>query len=70
MELFKKILQTAVDGGASDVHLKIGTPVIFRIHRELISIECPMPTEQWLNNVVEKICPIHLKKKLEEETDG
>ena len=35
MELFHRILKTAVEGGASDVHLKIGTPVIFRINREL-----------------------------------
>ena len=69
MELFSKILKTAVDGGASDVHIKIGTPVIFRINRELISIECPVPTEQWMNNVVEKLTPIHLKKKLEEERE-
>ena len=69
MELFHKILKTAVDGGASDVHLKIGTPVIFRINRELISIECPVPTEQWMNHVIEKLTPIHLKKKLEEERE-
>ena len=69
MELFKKILKTAVDGNASDVHIKIGTPVIFRINRELISIECPMPTEQWMNNIIEKVCPIHLKKKLEEDRE-
>ena len=69
MELFKKILKTAVDGNASDVHLKIGAPVIFRINRELLSIEAPMPTEQWMNMVVEKICPIHLKKRLEEDRE-
>jgi twitching motility protein PilT len=69
MELFKKILKTAVDGGASDVHIKIGTPVVFRINRELISIECPLPTEQWMNNVVEHVCPSHLKKRLEEDRE-
>src|SRR5580698_10228383 len=69
MELFNKILTTAVTGGASDIHIKIGTPVIFRISRELISIECPLPTEQWMNNVVDKICPIHLKKKLEDDRE-
>ena len=69
MELFKKILKTAVDGNASDVHIKIGTPVIFRINRELISIECPMPTEQWMNNIVDKVCPPHLKKRLEEDRE-
>ena len=57
MELFHKILKTAVDGGASDVHLKIGTPVIFRIHRQLIAIECPFPTEDWMNNVVKNVIP-------------
>jgi twitching motility protein PilT len=69
MELFSKILKTAVAGGASDVHIKIGAAVIFRINRELISIECPLPTEQWMNNIVDKVCPIHLKKKLEEERE-
>ena len=69
MELFHKILKTSVGGGASDIHIKIGAQVIFRINRELISIECPLPTEQWMNNVVEKITPIHLKKRLEEDRE-
>ncbi len=69
MELFHKILKTAVDGHASDVHLKIGTPVIFRINRELIAIECPNPSEEWMNKVVMGITPAHLKKKLEEERE-
>ncbi len=42
MELFHRILKTAVEGGASDIHLKIGTPVIFRINRELVAVECPL----------------------------
>ena len=69
MELFHRILKLAVEGGASDVHLKIGTPVIFRINRQLIAIECPLPTEEWLNNVVKNITPVHLKKRLEEERE-
>ena len=69
MELFYKILKTAVDGHASDVHLKIGTPVVFRIHRELVAIECPHPTEQWMNQVVDTITPPHLKKKADEERE-
>jgi twitching motility protein PilT len=69
MELFYKILKTAVDGHASDVHLKIGTPVIFRINRELIAIECPHPSEEWMNNVVATILPAHLKKKADEERE-
>ena len=69
MELFNKILKTAVEGGASDIHIKVGTPVVFRISRELISIDCPTPTLQWLNNVVEHITPAHQKKKLEEDRE-
>ena len=69
MELFHKILKAAVEGGASDVHIKVGTPVIFRISRELVSIECPHPTEAWLNQVVEHITPVHFKKRLEEERE-
>ena len=67
MEIFHRILKTAVEGGASDVHVKIGTAVVFRINRQLIAIECPYPTEQWMNAVVENITPVHLKKRLEQE---
>ncbi len=69
MELFYKILKTAVEGGASDVHLKIGTPVIFRINRELIAIECPHPTQEWMNKVVENITPAHLRKRVDEDRE-
>jgi twitching motility protein PilT len=69
MEMFQRILKTAVEGGASDVHLKIGTPVIFRINRQLIAIECPNPTESWMNTVVEHVTPVHLRTKLQEERE-
>ena len=69
MELFQRILKLAVDGGASDIHLKIGTPVIFRINRQLVGIECPYPTEEWMNMVVKHMTPVHLQKRLEEERE-
>jgi twitching motility protein PilT len=69
MELFQRILKTAVEGGASDVHLKIGTPVIFRINRELVAIDSPFPTADWMNKIVEAITPVHLKKRLNEERE-
>ena len=69
MELFHKILKAAVEGHASDIHIKVGTPVVFRISRELISIDCPIPTEQWLNNVVSQMTPAHMKKRLEEDRE-
>src|SRR5437870_7278221 len=70
MEMFHRILKTAVEGGASDVHLKIATPVIFRINRQLIAIECPLPTEGWMNNVVQQITPAHLRNRIEEEREA
>lgn len=69
MELFHKILKTAVDGGASDIHIKVGTPVIFRISRQLVAIECPYPSDDWMNGIVKQITPSHLTKKLEAERE-
>jgi twitching motility protein PilT len=67
MELFYRILKTAVAGEASDIHIKIGTPVVLRLHRELLAMECPHPTEEWMRNVVEHIVPAHLKTRLEQD---
>jgi len=67
MELFHRILQTAINGGASDVHLKIGTSVVFRINRQLVAVEAPTPTSEWMVKVIETITPRHLKKRLEDD---
>jgi len=69
MELFHRILQTAIDGGASDVHLKIGGPVVFRINRQLIAIQAPTPAADWMEKVVTGMVPRHLKRRLEEERE-
>ena len=68
--MFHRILKTAVEGGASDIHVKIGTPVVFRINRQLIAIECPFPTLDWMNNVVHQITPAHLVKRVEQEREA
>src|SRR5260370_34098214 len=70
MELFQRILKTAMEGGASDVHLKVGGPVIFRIHRQLVAIECPLPTEEWINKIVEAVTPAHLRGRMADERDA
>jgi twitching motility protein PilT len=69
MELFNKILKIAVEGGASDLHIKTGTPVIFRINRELVAVECPYPTVEWMNKVVATITPPHMVKRLDEDRE-
>ena len=56
MELFHKILNTAVEGGASDVHIKPTAPVVYRISSLLVETEMSQqPDEQWLNNIIEMI---------------
>jgi twitching motility protein PilT len=69
MELFHRILKTAVDGGASDIHLKVNAPVVFRINRQLVAVECPYPTPSWMSTVVEHVTPNHLRKRLESERE-
>ena len=69
MELFNRILRTAVDGGASDVHIKVGNPIIFRIDGNLVDIEAPKPTVEWMQEVLDAIIPVHLKDVLEAERE-
>jgi twitching motility protein PilT len=69
MEIFYRILKLAVDGGASDIHIKVGTPVIFRINRQLVAIEAPLPTEEWVAKVVKTIVPPHAVPILERERE-
>ena len=69
MELFKRILRTAVEGGASDVHLKVGNSVVFRIDGNLVDIESPLPTVEWIESILENIIPEHLKEVLQSERE-
>jgi twitching motility protein PilT len=69
MEIFNRILAIAVQGGASDIHIKVGTPVIFRINRQLVTIEAPVPTEEWMNNIVENAVPKHARKRLDDDRE-
>ena len=70
VQFFNRILQTAVEGGASDVHLKGGYPVVFRINRQLIAIECPPPTAEFMEKVVQGVVPKHALRTLEEEREA
>lgn len=61
MEVFTRILKAATDAHASDIHIKENGPVIFRMARQLVAIEAPVPTREWLSNVFDHIIPEHLK---------
>jgi twitching motility protein PilT len=49
--------------------MKIGTPVVFRNNRELIAVDSPHPTPEWMTKIVEAVTPVHLKKRLDEERE-
>ncbi|MBI3192318.1 MAG: twitching motility protein, partial [Pedosphaera parvula] len=67
IKFFNKILKAAVDSEASDVHLKTNSPVVFRISRKLIEIDCPHPSQAWFEDLAEKIIPKHAKSQFERE---
>ena len=69
IELFHKILKTGVDSAASDVHVKIGTPIIYRVNRQLMAGDYPYPTAAAMEAWVEQVVPAHLKKRLETERE-
>ena len=70
MELFHKILKTAVEGGASDVHIKPDAPVVYRISSQLVETEMnQQPDEQWLGNVIDNIVPHQFKTKLNDDRE-
>ncbi len=61
------ILEGAIAAGASDIHLKVGGPVIFRIGGELAPVAAPVPTAEWMAAVLTEIVPPHLRERLERE---
>ncbi|MFZ9855094.1 MAG: type IV pilus twitching motility protein PilT [Limisphaerales bacterium] len=69
MELLRGVLKAAVEGGASDVHVKVGSPFVLRISRQLVAIEAPIPTDEWMQAVVSNMVPVHALKKLEDDRE-
>jgi len=70
MEVFTRILKAGVDAHASDIHIKVGGPVVLRISRQLVAIEAPLPTVEWTDNVVQHILPHHMKKHFDEAREA
>lgn len=65
MDLFTAILKAAVDAGASDIHIRAGKPVTFRVQGQLITAEGPTPSAEWTERICQEILPPHLKKEYE-----
>lgn len=69
MENFHRILRGAIDAGASDIHIKAGGPVTFRISRDLVPVEAPVPTAEWIETVLTAIVPAALRERFEREQE-
>lgn len=67
MELFREIVAKAREAGASDVHLKERGAVVFRIEGELVRVDAPTPSAEWLAGVLAEIVPLGLRRSLEEK---
>ena len=68
-DLLRGILKAAVEGGASDIHIKVGSPVVFRISRQLITIDAPTPTEEWMGKILTAMVPPHARRRMDEERE-
>lgn len=69
VELLHQILKAAVEAGASDVHLKVNAPVVFRVNRKLVTTDLPCPAPETMNAWVEDVVPEHLRARLESERE-
>ncbi|GAB4257433.1 type IV pilus twitching motility protein PilT [Deferrisoma sp.] len=54
-ETFHKVLAAAMKAGASDIHLKVNTPVLFRVNGVLQEVKSPLLTPADTRAVVEAI---------------
>lgn len=67
MQIFEQILRGAMASGASDIHIKTGAPITFRIVRDLVPVDAPAPTLDWMERVLNHIVPPHLRERLERD---
>lgn len=56
-DTFFSLLRGATQCGASDIHIKPGRPIIFRISRRLAPVEMPAPDTQWVRSLVRWLAP-------------
>ncbi|HYR59494.1 MAG TPA: PilT/PilU family type 4a pilus ATPase [Chthoniobacteraceae bacterium] len=67
MHVFEQILHGAIASGASDIHIKAGAPISYRIVQELVPVDAPPPDPEWIERVLNHIVPPHLRERLDRE---
>jgi twitching motility protein PilT len=64
---FSQLLLNMEKMNASDIHLKVGAPPVYRVYGELIPFDHPPVTKEEVNGIVDKIVPEKLKQRLAKE---
>ncbi|HEV2017286.1 MAG TPA: PilT/PilU family type 4a pilus ATPase, partial [Gemmatimonadaceae bacterium] len=65
---YKSILQTMIQHGASDVHLKVGRPPSLRVDGQMLALEMPPLTQEDLRSLAEQIMsPKNIKEFSEQK---
>ncbi|MBX3132763.1 MAG: PilT/PilU family type 4a pilus ATPase [Gemmatimonadaceae bacterium] len=67
---FKLVLQTMVQQGGSDLHLKIGRPPTMRLNGELVAMDLPALRPEDLRSIGEQIIPPKQRKEFDESKDA
>lgn len=67
---FKVVLQTMVQQGGSDLHLKIGRPPTMRLNGELVPMDLPPLKPEDLRSIGEQIIPPKQRKEFDETKDA
>jgi twitching motility protein PilT len=67
---FKLVLQTMVQQGGSDLHLKIGRPPTMRLNGELVGMDLPPLKPEDLRSIGEQIIPPKQRKEFDETKDA
>lgn len=67
---FKQVLQTMVQQGGSDLHLKIGRPPTMRLNGELVAMDLPALRPEDLRSIGEQIIPPKQRKEFDESKDA
>lgn len=67
---FKLVLQTMVQQGGSDLHLKIGRPPTMRLNGELVPMDLPPLKPEDLRSIGEQIIPPKQRREFDETKDA
>jgi twitching motility protein PilT len=62
-----RLLQACVEQGASDIHITVGRPPVFRIHGRLRSLETKVLAPDDTVGLMKSICPERNQQELQEE---